>query len=79
MKCKCYCEEYNYAGDIGKCNGTRERDACSCGGDEAKCDFYPEVRKRAKKPLTQAGRIRSMTDDVGCMSVCSRYNMKEET
>ena len=42
-KCKCYLEEYNYAGDIGRCNGTRERDACDCGGDKAKCDFYPEV------------------------------------
>lgn len=26
------------------CNGTKERDECSCGGDESKCDFYPNKR-----------------------------------
>lgn len=26
------------------CNGTRERDSCTCGGEKAKCDFYPEMR-----------------------------------
>lgn len=26
------------------CNGTKERDECSCGGDTAKCDFYPNKR-----------------------------------
>jgi hypothetical protein len=37
--------------DIGVCWGTKECDECSCGGDKAKCDFYPEVRERvAKKP-----------------------------
>ena len=32
---------------ISVCWGTRERDECSCGGDKAKCDFYPEVREKA--------------------------------
>lgn len=27
------------------CNGTREREECSCDGDESKCNFYPEKRK----------------------------------
>lgn len=27
-----------------RCNGTRECDTCSCGGNEAFCDFYPEKR-----------------------------------
>jgi len=35
--------------DVGICNGTKERDVCGCGGDETKCDFYPEVRKKAAK------------------------------
>lgn len=37
--CSCY--------DKGYCNGTRERDVCSCGGDERYCSFYPEKRKKA--------------------------------
>lgn len=27
-----------------RCRGTKEKDACSCGGDEDKCDFYPDKR-----------------------------------
>lgn len=30
------------------CNGTKEQEACSCGGDVNKCDFYPEKRKEGK-------------------------------
>ena len=40
-KCSCYHEDYNRP----ECWGTKEREICSCGGDESKCDFYP--RKRA--------------------------------
>lgn len=35
--------------EVGVCWGTRETDECSCGGDATKCDFYLEVRKKAKK------------------------------
>lgn len=60
MKCDCYDtkvkREYAYSitgGEyiaahdyyVGICNGTREQDECSCGGDRTKCTFYPEVRK----------------------------------
>lgn len=38
---------YKYYATIGVCNGTKERDECSCGGDRTKCDFYPEVREKA--------------------------------
>ena len=61
-KCDCYCEEKTpklvnillgmpkmIDVTVCKCNGTRERDECSCGGDRTKCDFYPEVRKKAKR------------------------------
>lgn len=52
---------------VGVCWGTRECDQCTCGGDETKCDFYPEVRKKAKnkpeKIVTNADRIRAMTDE----------------
>ena len=31
--------------DGGRCHGTKEIDRCSCEGDRAECDFYPEVRE----------------------------------
>lgn len=36
---------------VGVCWGTRECDECSCGGDKTKCDFYPEVREKAKAEI----------------------------
>lgn len=30
------------------CNGTREREECSCDGNKSKCNFYPEKRKENK-------------------------------
>lgn len=36
---------------ISKCNGTKERDECDCGGDPLKCSFYPEERKQANEDL----------------------------
>lgn len=52
-KCECYEEKEvvdSYLYDrrlIGICNGTKERDECRCGGNPAKCDFYPEIREKA--------------------------------
>jgi len=65
MVCKCYHANKNFLGGIGVCWGTKEREACSCGGDEAKCDFYDYVRERAKslsQKQTNADHIRVMTD-----------------
>lgn len=30
---------------IGYCYGTREQERCTCKGNKARCDFYPDVRK----------------------------------
>ena len=30
------------------CNGTKEREECSCGGDVTKCNFYPEKREQQR-------------------------------
>lgn len=40
--CGCDC----YDSDYERCNGTKERDHCNCGGNQRKCDFYfyPELR-----------------------------------
>ena len=61
--CKCYHAERNFIGKIGVCWGTKECEACSCGGDESKCDFYEEKRKKATPKITNADRIRAMTDE----------------
>ena len=37
--------------EVGVCWGTKETDECSCGGDETQCDFYPEIREKARKEL----------------------------
>ena len=52
--CKCYevQSKYTYATgkieDIGICNGTKDCEECSCGGDKLKCDFYDYIRKQAQ-------------------------------
>lgn len=64
MACNCYHAERNFVGKIGVCWGTKECEACSCGGDEGKCDFYADKRKKATlKEITNADRIRAMTDE----------------
>ena len=58
--CNCYDETeifYNSFGVrqskiIQRCLGTKECDECSCGGDRAKCDFYPQVREKAKNEVS---------------------------
>lgn len=55
-KCECYEERevidyYSLNSDrrlTGICNGTKERDECSCKGNREKCDFYSDVRKKAR-------------------------------
>lgn len=48
-KCSCYSYDV-YRGGI--CMGTKEREACACLGNEANCDFYPEVREKAASSIT---------------------------
>ena len=63
MPCKCYHAERNFLGKIGVCWGTKECEACSCGGDESRCDFYEDKRKKVTPKTTNADRIRAMTDE----------------
>ncbi len=60
MICECYRAENNFLGKVGSCWGTQERDACSCGGDKSKCEFYPSVREEEKKPVTNYDRVHAM-------------------
>lgn len=48
-KCSSYVKNH-WSDTLGYCMGTKETEACSCRGDESKCDFYPE--KRNKKMTT---------------------------
>jgi hypothetical protein len=51
-KCDCW---YVDNTNLARCNGTKEQDACMCGGDRKHCDFYPEIRLRAEKEIKVAG------------------------
>lgn len=62
-KCHAYSNEKNWLGEIGVCNGTKEREPCSCGGYEWKCDFYTEVRERSRKKPTNTDLIRAASED----------------
>lgn len=42
-KCNSYHKEFGKE----RCYGTKEMDECSCGGNEAKCDFYSRKRIKA--------------------------------
>ena len=48
------CDSYTTYSGESRCLGTKEVETCSCGGDESKCDFYPEKRKVAQKTLNTA-------------------------
>lgn len=50
-ECDCYRQYIDRLGkSFGRCLGTKEIEQCDCGGDESKCDFYPERRKKSKTP-----------------------------
>ena len=57
-QCNCYNVRIDriYGNEMkyGVCLGTKEIDRCNCSGDESKCDFYPEKRKKAEKLLNTA-------------------------
>ena len=57
-QCNCYNVRidriYGNETKYGVCLGTKEVDRCNCGGDESKCNFYPEKRKAAEKPMNTA-------------------------
>lgn len=71
-KCKCWEETKRsvvgwYRGEpmhktIQICNGTKEREECSCNGDKSKCNFYPENRKESKTMNTAEMWIKAQED-----------------
>lgn len=47
-KCSCWQKGNWFIKGYDTCNGTRECEPCTCGGDRSKCDFYEHVRNEAK-------------------------------
>lgn len=50
-KCNCFRSgtEDGQRGGRDFCVGTREKDWCTCNGDESKCNFYDYIRERGKR------------------------------
>ena len=48
----CRCDAYDAA--FSRCNGTKERDFCSCRGDKRDCDFDPEQRAKTNESLVNS-------------------------
>lgn len=44
------------------CNGTKEREECTCGGNVAECNFYPEKRKEGKTLNTAEMWLKAQKD-----------------
>ena len=77
-ECDCYRQYTDTLGkSFGRCLGTKEIETCYCGGDESKCDFYPERRKKSAKTSSGAYVVSwdfSNGNDVGTLLVGIRRN-----
>lgn len=103
IKCSAYHEQsrivYEYSKETGHvvsansvwqgvCYGTKNQQNCNCGGDESKCDFYPERRENAGKPkppkklsYAQLEQERDMYRDLyhKCAEMVKEYQRDSET
>lgn len=66
-KCSCWekisaMRRYPNLETIQICNGTKDREECSCDGDESKCNFYPEKRKEKKTMNTAEMWLKAQED-----------------
>lgn len=65
--CSCYEQvQSRYCGmplTLHVCNGTKEREECTCYGVESQCSFYPEKRNKANNLLSTAEMWISAQDD----------------
>lgn len=56
------------------CNGTKEREECSCNGDVTKCNFYLEKRKENRTMNTAEMWIKAQEDGKTYKCMDMRYN-----
>jgi len=64
------CDSYFQHGLEYRCYSTEHPTVCTCGGDQSKCDFFPE--KRNPKPMAKCG-------DCLHFGFCKKYVDPEET
>lgn len=88
-KCNCLEEKYQIIGwydaqtpmlskkPIQRCNGTKEREECSCNGDKSKCNFYPEKRKE-KKVMNMAEMWLKAQEDGMCYEAIMSQSSNDE-
>ena len=84
-KCSCwetsfktrYGDGFKYNIPIQICNGTKERDECYCNGDESKCNFYPEKRKKNKIMNTAEMWIKAQEDEMCYEAIMSQSTNEE--
>lgn len=68
-KCSCW--------HCGTCWGTKEREECSCNGDEYKCDFYPEKRKEVEHMKTADMWLKAQEDGM-CYEMITSQTINDE-
>lgn len=56
--------------ELGKCYGTRETEYCHCKGDRSQCDFYPEVREKARQEIRTEERAKSNKHTIDMLKFC---------
>ena len=60
--CDCYRQLEPIQLMVGECLGAKNKPRVDCYGDESRCLFYSDRRRKAKVK-TNADRIRAMTDE----------------
>lgn len=74
--CECYEKITNAINEniyYGICNGTRERERCSCNGDRKACDFYPEKREDTTQAITNRQWLNSLSNEDFCKWLLNKY------
>lgn len=84
--CDCYRlkEQTSYCNntfntDVGICQGTKELDECSCEGDSARCDFYPEIRKKATREKIGKELSTKIADIIIALNSIETSNLSDES
>lgn len=67
------CSSYHTETGAPRCWGTREKDECSCGGDRARCDFYPEVREKERPDGESYYEV--LAEQLSTLATTKRLNM----
>ena len=84
-KCSCWEPIYNYIVEndscstktFAICNGTKEREECTCNGDVTKCNFYAEKRKE-KKMINTAEMWLKAQEDGMCYEMIISQSSNDE-